>query len=410
MFRFYMRGGRRRAFAQNPLAPLLEEAAALFGQQNYFRKYAQRTLGYMAHFGDWLQRTHISVERVTKEDGRRFIAQVTRLHRDRFRKGMVRTAVYRALSLIRKRYPATVAQSPAQVETNRYVEHLRTNRNLAEGSIAHHQQGLEEFLVAIFKRHPVDVKRITPAGIQAYVMSLPSTPHNGKRRRVCSALRGYFRFLQMRGVATQILAAAVPIVHVQRTALSPNMPASSEVNQLLRTIDRSTAAGKRNYAAVLCMTDVGMRVGDVARLSLNDVDWRAGTVLVNNHKRGRPYRLPLPKRLGTALTDYLAKGRPTSLSRELFLRHTRPFGEPIAAHVLKTAVRRAWEQSGLQDRFSGTHVLRHSAATRMKRRGVSLKSIADVLGHSSLQTAVLYTQVDLPALRKVAQSWPEVRS
>jgi integrase len=156
------------------------------------------------------------------------------------------------------------------------------------------------------------------------------------------------------------------------------------------------------------MIDLGMRVGDVARLSLDDIDWRAGTMAVANHKRGRPYRLPLPKRLGQALADYLANARPSSERREVFLCHAQPRGLPTTVHALKTAVRSAWKRAGLYDRFSGTHILRHTVATRMKQQGVALKSIADVLGHHSLQTTTLYAQVDLPALRSTAQPWPEV--
>jgi integrase len=159
------------------------------------------------------------------------------------------------------------------------------------------------------------------------------------------------------------------------------------------------------------MVDLGMRVGDVARLSLDDIDWREGTIRVSNHKRARPYRLPLPKRLGQALADYLTTARPTSPCRRLFLsRAHHPRAPEATVAGLKEAVKRIWKRSGIGHRFSGTHILRHSVATRMKQLGVSLKSIADVLGHHSLQTTALYAQIDLPALRRVAQTWPEARS
>jgi integrase len=158
------------------------------------------------------------------------------------------------------------------------------------------------------------------------------------------------------------------------------------------------------------MAELGLRVGDVARLKLEDIDWREGTIRVSNHKRGRPYQLPLPRRLGQAIADYLAKGRPSSLRREVFLRHAHPRGTVATPGALKREVRRAWQRAGLETRFSGTHILRHSVATRMKQEGVSLKFIADVLGHDSVQTTTLYAQVDLPVLRTVAQPWPEVQS
>ena len=100
------------------------------------------------------------------------------------------------------------------------------------------------------------------------------------------------------------------MVRRPRTALSPKWPTSLDTDRLLSSVDRSRATGKRAYAVILCMAELGLRVGDVARLKLEDIDWREGTIRVPNHKRGRPYQLPLPRRLGQAIADYLAKGVP----------------------------------------------------------------------------------------------------
>jgi integrase len=214
----------------------------------------------------------------------------------------------------------------------------------------------------------------------------------------------------MQGVRLGTLLEAVPTVRASRAALKERWLTSADVKQLLHSIDRSTAKGKRNYAVILCMIHLGLRVGDVARLSLDDIDWREGTVRVPNHKPDRPHRLPLPRRLGKALADYLAKGRPATQYREIFLRHGHSCGAPVTASMLQNTMGYTWRRAGLDKAFSGTHILRHTLATRMRQKGVGMKSIADVLGHQSMQTTALYAQVDLPALRAVAQPWPEVRT
>jgi len=203
---------------------------------------------------------------------------------------------------------------------------------------------------------------------------------------------------------------AVPTIRRCRAAVKTQWLTSSDVKQLLHSIDRSTPTGKRDYAVVLCMAHLGMRVGDVARLSLDDIDWHEGTVRVANHKPDRPDCLPLPRRLGKALVDYLKKGRPASPRREIFLRHNHPRGAPVMSATLQGVMLNIWRRAGFGETFRGTHILRHSLATRMRQKGVDLKSIADVLGHQSIQTTALYAQVDLPALRAMAQPWPEVRS
>jgi site-specific recombinase XerD len=362
----------------------------------------------MAHFGGWLRENRASVDRVTEDHVERFLDEfIPQSHKAFIRRRVtVAAAIHFVLSLIREKHPLAQTQTPAQAETDRYVEHLRHNRGLAEGTITHHRRELQGFLRACFGQKEIRLPWITPAGLIAHVETIPGPPKY-RRHQVCAALRGYFQFLQLQGVSTRHLSASIPRVRVSRASLSPKVVAPADVKRLLQEIGHSTATKKRDYAAVLCMYDLGMRRGDVARLSLDDINWREGTVRVANHKRGRPYKLPLPKRLGRALADYLATGLPSSSCREVFLRCDPPYGKPATPAAFTANIRRAWKRCGRQDRSCGTHILRHSAATRMKQAGVGLKSIADVLGHNSLQSTALYAQVDLPTLRKTAQPWPE---
>ncbi len=161
------------------------------------------------------------------------------------------------------------------------------------------------------------------------------------------------RFLEMQGITTKHLSDGVPILPSWRAALSPIVLTTDDLNTLLDSIDRITACGKREYAVILCLYDLGMRIGDVARLSLDDIDWQQGTIRIANHKQNRPYHLPLPQRVGDGLAEYLIHGRPSSPSRAVFVRHMTPMGLPIMAHALKRAINRIWERSPLHGVFSG---------------------------------------------------------
>jgi site-specific recombinase XerD len=413
MLDYYFPGRNKLAvMKRNRLAPFLEEAAARYRAEEYGFRYARRCLTCAASFGDWLRRHRVPLDRITNEHVRRFVQSSVSTPPEKFtqRRRVTLAAARFVLTLIRAKHPEVQNQTPAQAEVGRYVEHLRDNRGLAEGTIGNHQHYLEQFLASCFDQRPVDYSVITAEYIHACVNSLPCSLSNGRRHGTCVALRGYFRFLQLEGVATGRLQSAVPRIRRPRAALSPKWLTSADTDRLLGAIGRSRAIEKRDYAAILCMIELGLRVGDVARLSLDDVDWSEGTVRVANHKRARPYRLPLSQRLGRALADYLVKGRPSSQRRAVFLCHAHPRGTPVTVAALKRMVARAWERAGLDKRFSGTHILRHTLATRLKQESVSLKSIADVLGHHSVQTTTLYAQVDLPALRTVAQPWPEEQS
>jgi integrase len=158
---------------------------------------------------------------------------------------------------------------------------------------------------------------------------------------------------------------------------------------------------------LLCLASLGLRAKEVAELSLDAIDWRAGTLTIATSKARRAHRLPLPATVGRAIAKYLRSGRPVTAVRHVFVRHFPPIGAPLTSAVVTRAVQRAFRRSGLDVASRGAHTLRHTAATAMVRAGVSLKAVADVLRHRSLDTTALYTKVDLPRLREVSRSWPE---
>ncbi len=410
MLEYYIRDRKKLAAMDcNLLAPFLKEAAERFRIDGYDDRYARTALERAASFGGWLRTHRVPLDRITGDHVSRFLDWFApRLPAvGEWRRKGAYSAAHFVLALIRHKHPAVLTHNFVQQEVVRYGEHLRCDRGLAEGTLHMRQRDLEQFLTHCFRQRRVDTKAITAARIHEYVHGLP---YRSKQRSTCTSLRGYLRFLQLQGVTTGYLLTVVPTVRSPRKALPPKWLTSADGERLLGGLDVSRATGKRDYAVILCMIELGMRVGDVARLSLDDIDWREGTVRVPNHKRARPYQLPLPQRLGEALTDYLAHGRPASQRREIFLCHAHPRGMATTVAALKQMVQRTWQKTGLEQHFSGTHILRHSVATRLKQEGVSLKFIADVLGHHSVQTTALYAQVDLPTLRTVAQPWPEVQS
>ena len=150
-------------------------------------------------------------------------------------------------------------------------------------------------------------------------------------------------------------------------------------------------------------------MAEVADLRLDDIDWRAGTIHIRAHKTRRAGVLPLPRDVGRAIVAYLRVERPKTTERCVFLLHgsdgrSSPFGRGRVSGIVARALRRA----GIRAPIFGAHVLRHTLASRMVRRGTSLKEVADFLGHRSLDTTAIYAKLDLPALRDVALPWPEV--
>ena len=166
--------------------------------------------------------------------------------------------------------------------------------------------------------------------------------------------------------------------------------------------DRRQALGRRDYAIIILLLRLGLRRSEVAGLRLDDVDWRAGELVVVG-KGSRQDLLPLPADVGEAIAAYLRHGRPHSDRREVFLRSKAPY-EPIASGTVASTVRRACRRAGIEE--FGSHRLRHTAACEMVQANVPLVRIGQVLRHRSLQSTAIYARVDVDRLRLLAAPWP----
>jgi site-specific recombinase XerD len=219
-------------------------------------------------------------------------------------------------------------------------------------------------------------------------------------------LRSLLRWLQFCGHAPTDLIAAIPSFRRWRHTAIP-LPLSDEQYQaFLATFDRTTPVGRRNYALAVCLGDLGLRVGEVADVMVDDLDWVAGTLQIPTGKTRRGRVLPLPQRVRQAIEEYIHNGRPASADPHLFLRHRCPAGIGVSRELVRGVVRRAFATVAGCERQNGTHVLRRTAATRLHRAGADLKQVADLLGHRSIDTTALYAKVDRERLSAVALPWP----
>jgi integrase/recombinase XerD len=183
----------------------------------------------------------------------------------------------------------------------------------------------------------------------------------------------------------------------------PKALPAGQVAALLASCDRDTAAGLRDFAVLVLLSRLGLRACEAAALELDDIGWRAGTVMIRGNGR-RDEQLPLPSDAGEALAGYIRDGRPAgSSSRRVFLMSRAPRRE-LSAGAVKMIVRQACHRAGLDP--VGAHRLRHSAATGMLRAGAPLAEIGQVLRHRSVSTTAIYAKVDHGALSQLALPWP----
>ena len=218
-----------------------------------------------------------------------------------------------------------------------------------------------------------------------------------------AGLKSFLRFCFVEGLVELDLSQAALAMTGRRRSPLPRGISSADAEALLGSCDRRTALGRRDYALIVTLLRLGLRRAEVAGLRLDDIDWRAGELVVRG-KGARADRLPLPVEVGEAIASYLQRGRPVSDHREVFLRARPPFA-PIASGTVASTVRRACRRAGIVE--VGSHRLRHTMACEMVAAGVPLVEIGQVLRHQSLQSTAVYARVDLDRLRLLAAPWPE---
>lgn len=267
------------------------------------------------------------------------------------------------------------------------------------------------FLHFLASKGDAALERITPALLSEFASSRIHL-HPRSVALLVSDLRSFLRYLLMRGILERDIRDDLPKIRVYRDAHIPTIWSRDDVTKLLAAVDRGSPKGKRDYAILLMTSRLGMRVGDIRTLRLEHLDWEQARLRMPQSKTGVSLDLPLPEDVGEALIDYLRHGRPKSAHREVFLLARAPYGPLYPTNNLHRVIalwrRRAGIPAARPRGRQGLHSLRHTLATRLLEAGTPLQTIANIIGHLSLESTRKYTKVNVAALQSVAIDPDEV--
>lgn len=387
-----------------------------FKQHLTERRYATNTfasyLSGVAHFSRWARSRRLQLHRIDEGSVTEFLddhlprcgcAGPTRHDR-----GDHSAALGHLLVVLRAQgaiAPPTVSTTPVDEELRRYDEHMEHVRGLAPKTRDMALRIVGRLLRARFGGGAIDVAAIKPEHVrrffaqQAELYSKPASAGS-----VVASLRGYFRYRASLGDLVHALIGAVSYPANWALSTLPKTLTAEEVEQLVGSFGESGRSMRRADAIVRCALDLGLRSGEVARLSLDDIDWRAGTITLRHTKGRREDVLPLPEATGKAIAAYLKHERPKTSNRAVFVRHVAPRDEPVGPDLVRKTIRQAYGRAGLS--HTRSHLLRHTMANRLLASGSSLKEVADVLRHRSLNTTMIYAKLDSRKLAEVALPWP----
>jgi site-specific recombinase XerD len=398
------------------MSPHLDALAVELEAQHYSRKSIRRQLRNSDAFGRWLAEQKIPLSDVAEPVVARYTEAMHRCP------GPSRAHGYRAhnsrglprlIELLRSRgvmpAPVQIVPSPSSGAEHwlaAFDKHLECIAGVAPSTRKNCLGFARALLLTTFGRSDPDWSQMRAEYVSAFVQTRAATRAPTCRKDPGDAVLVFLRFLSSIGLVPDYLQYAVPRVRQWTHAALPRFLTTKDLSHVLALATEPTPQGLRDRAMLLLLARLGLRAGEIVRLQLDDIDWRAGNILIRAGKTRRERILPLPQDAGEALVRYLKEGRPTSPHRRVFLNLCPPH-EPLASSVVLTGIAQAkLREAGISSHRPGAYVFRHTIAAHMVWRGTTFKEIADVLGHRSLESTAIYAKLDLPSLAQVAIAWP----
>lgn len=384
-----------------PLEELAPGFAAMLAERGFARLSIRNHVNVFAYASRWLEHENLAPKHLT-------VAQVERLLQSRRNDGYTCWLSMRGLTPLLEYLRSVSAVPPEQERVargyverliERYHQHLVEERSLSSSTVKEHCKVTSEFLV--HHRDAPSVRSISAGDVRLFFRAKARGFSTAHAAHIGGALRSLLRFLHVEGILPVSMVNAVPSVSGWRLTSLPQILSQQTVRLLLESCDRRTLYGRRDFAVLMLLARLGLRAGEVVRLTLEDLEWRTGQLVI--HGKGQTVaRLPLPNDVGEALSAYLLR-RPAVAYRAVFLRGRAPL-EPVSVSAIHAITTAASLRAGVPRVFP--HKLRHALASEILRRGGSLAEIAQVLRHKNLSTTAIYAKVDRVALRELAQPWP----
>jgi integrase/recombinase XerD len=373
-------------------------------RQGYSRLGATPQLRLMAHASRWMQSEGLAPEELTGEVVDRFLAARRAAGR---RDYVTARAMAPLVGYLRR---LGVAPPPVRSRAltragelgERFGEYLAVERGLAQGTVTGYVDAVRPFLAGL-DEDGLALWELRAGRVTAFVVARCRGQSRGAAKMTVTALRSLLRFMHVEGLIAESLVGAVSSSASWRLSGLPRALEPGQARALLACCERGTVVGRRDLAVLTVLVRLGLRAGEVAALSLEDIDWRAGELVVVGKGR-RAERLPLPVDVGEAISGYLRDGRPSSaLDRAVFVRVKAPHQRLSTGGVTQIVVSAA-RRAGLGQIHA--HRLRHTAATSMLRAGAPLREIGQVLRHREQLSTAIYAKVDRAALRSLSRPWP----
>jgi integrase/recombinase XerD len=280
---------------------------------------------------------------------------------------------------------------------NNYIYFLKIEKGLSENSIESYKRDLLDFL--LYDDNRVSLSDYTSDDILNYLVSLQEIGlQNTSIARKRSALKSFFIFMHEEGEKIDVDFDAIPSIKYSQKL--PDVLSVDEMLLLLRSVEPVDYTSLRNRAMMEILYACGMRVSEMLSLSIHHIDWKEKLVLI--HGKGRKQRI-VP--MADIAFDFILKYKEEARSelkkhRETDIFFLNRFGRQMSRMGFWKILQEAALKAGIKSHIS-PHTFRHSFATHLLEAGANLRIVQELLGHASLNTTQIYTNIDTSHLIEV---------
>ena len=285
-----------------------------------------------------------------------------------------------------------------QKELQDYLDYCSSHQGLAEATLAKRRYHLSRFITWLEKYDTAQPKALRSSAIMKFVSRQDQGCSLSKRKSFNAAMRGFLRYLYAQEAIDRDLSCAITGPRIYREQRTPLYLTDFQIQTLLKTIDKKSAQGFRDYTIFILLIQYGLRISEVANLRVDDINWEDKTIVIKDRKNDPHLLLPLTEKAANILKAYITLFRPSCRHPQVFLRTRAPI-RPLKKKYLTPLTKKIFDKAGIK---GYAHLLRHSFAKRLVEQGQPLPVVQKLLGHKATATTRIYAKLNIEQLREVA--------
>lgn len=292
-----------------------------------------------------------------------------------------------------------------------YLSYLRNVQHLSESTLKNKEQYLYEFFCYL-ESHSVTLNNLSIEVLEDFFVSMDYSL--ASRHNCSSTLRLYFRYAYDNGITSKDNSIFILDDNYKHNCKIPTTYNEEEICRIIASVERSSATGKRDYLVLLLAAEYGWRSGDIVNFRFSQIDWDKNIIRFSQHKTDIPVEYPLLSSVGNAIIDYLKHGRPITDVEEIIVSaESAKRGRPLVSPTIHSIVTKYMRKANIKnwkEKKHGAHSLRHSLATNLLKKNISMPIISTILGHQNTETTKVYLKVDIEKLQQCPLPMPEIDS